>query len=155
MQEEQFMNNEAIDILSFFQVRRSSDDRLRLYREADIIGNDIIFPYYDNQSNSFMNRKSFYLENQTEYPEDFIGAWEWSAIPSINNPSNDYVTLNYVNDISGIEISYYKSCNTMDELIKKINTGIDLTFESDQALLAVRKGREYDDYSQGTAPSIA
>lgn len=57
------MNNEAIDILSFFQVRRSSDDRLRLYREADIIGNDIIFPYYDNQSNSFMNRKSFYLEN--------------------------------------------------------------------------------------------
>lgn len=138
------MNNEAIDILSFFQVRRSSDDRLRLYREADIIGNDIIFPYYDNQSNSFMNRKSFYLENQTEYPEGFIGAWEWSAIPSINNPSNDYVTLNYVNDISGIEISYYKSCNTMDELIKKINTGIELTFESDQALLAVRKGREYE-----------
>ena len=138
------MNNEAVDILSFFQVRRSSDDRLRLYREADIIGNDIIFPYYDNQSNSFMNRKSFYLENQTEYPEGFIGAWEWSAIPSINNPSNDYVTLNYVNDISGIEISYYKSCNTMDELIKKINTGIDLTFESDQALLAVRKGREYE-----------
>lgn len=144
MQEEQFMNKEAIDILSFFQVRRSSDDRLRLYREADIIGNDIIFPYYDNQSNSFMNRKSFYLENQTEYPEGFIGAWEWSAIPSINNPSNDYVTLNYVNDISGIEISYYKSCNTMEELIKKINTGIELTFESDQALLAVRKGREYE-----------
>jgi hypothetical protein len=58
------MNKEAIDILSFFQVRRSSDDRLRLYREADIIGNDIIFPYYDNQSNSFMNRKSFF-----EYPQ--------------------------------------------------------------------------------------
>ena len=41
MQEEQFMNNEAIDILSFFQVRRSSDDRLWLYREADIMNNDI------------------------------------------------------------------------------------------------------------------
>lgn len=48
MQEEQFMNNEAIDILSFFQVRRSSDDRLWLYREADIMNNDIYFPFYAN-----------------------------------------------------------------------------------------------------------
>lgn len=144
MQEEQFMNNEAIDILSFFQVRRSSDDRLWLYREADIMNNDIYFPFYANQSNSFDNRKSFYLENQYDYPEDFIGVWKWSATRNRNNPSNDYITLNYVNEISGIEVSYYKEFKTMDELINTINEGIELTFESDQALLAVRKGKEYE-----------
>lgn len=127
------MNNKAKENLSFFQVRKGTNDTVWLSREADIINNYICI------SDNDRNFKFFQFKNNNEYPSGFIGVWRWSIQPGKNKSR----ICTFIPEITGIEIYCPKKYNTIDDLVNKMKTGIELSFKTEQVLLAIHRGNEY------------
>lgn len=127
------MNNKAKEKLSFFQVRKGINDTIWLSRQADIINNHICASDNNQYSNSYQ------FKNNDGYPNGFIGVWRWSIQPEKYKSR----TYTFIPEITGIEIYCPKKYNTIAELVNKMKTGIELSFQTEQVLLAIHRGNEY------------
>ena len=127
------MNNKVKENLSFFQVRKGINDTIWLSRQADIINNHICASDNDQYSNSYQ------FKNNDGYPNGFIGVWRWSIQPEKYRSR----TYTFIPEITGIEIYCPKKYNTIAELVNKMKIGIELSFQTEQVLLAIHRGNEY------------
>lgn len=127
------MNNKVKENLSFFQVRKGINDTIWLSRQADIINNHICASDNNQYSNSYQ------FKNNDGYPNGFIGVWRWSIQPEKCRSR----TYTFIPEITGIEIYCPKKYNTIAELVNKMKTGIELSFQTEQVLLAIHRGNEY------------
>ena len=123
------MNNKVKENLSFFQVRKGINDTIWLSRQADIINNHICASDNDQYSNSYQ------FKNNDGYPNGFIGVWRWSIQPEKYRSR----TYTFIPEITGIEIYCPKKYNTIAELVNKMKIGIELSFQTEQVLLAIHR----------------
>ena len=120
--------NSEYEYVSLCEVTYSEYEKdLWLTRLADIDKNGNIEKFYCNEYNEkrFNNRPNLYFNNG---PRElgFIGVWNWNAIPNNNDPSRDYVTTHFSQDIEPIQIITFNDCDhDSEKLIKKLKSGID------------------------------
>lgn len=100
--------------------------QFRLLRLADIKNGEISLFIKDEQKPPyFENRDKLFFKNESE-KEGYIGVWNWNAGPSKTNPSVDYITSEYNNDIKMIEIIKFSDCHTYEDIA---HTLISSTFQ--------------------------
>ena len=106
---------------SLCKVIYDSEGRLRLDRLSDI-ENGIILGGYLPDAPSY--KKLYTKEKRAPGPEEFVGIWNWKAVPNLNDPTKDYILSVYKDEYIPIEIIVVQECASMSELLEKMKNGI-------------------------------
>lgn len=95
-------------------------DRPKLIRLADVSGDHIeLFVSDETKPYRFDNRdRLFWNDGPSE--SDFIGIWNWSAIPNNNDPSTDYVKTAYTDRIGFVQILIMSEATSLKDVISAI-----------------------------------
>lgn len=93
-----------------------------LRRLADIEDGKLHTPFKSSRlDNLFENRDRLYPNNGPK-KLGTVGVWDWTAIPTRDNPAIDYVQTYYVKDLSPIRVVILK-VKTLEEVIEQLNSG--------------------------------
>lgn len=130
------MIDNSVERISICKVLIQDDaDKPWLIRLADI-DNGILraFHQIDGTPKLFDNRdRLFWRDGPDE--DGILGIWKWSAIPNINNPATDYIETRYVESLKAIEIVEITAARTIEDILKCINHGLEISPVSDNILL--------------------
>ena len=118
-----------------------------LSRLADInkVGEIIPFVADPNRPLNYQNRTKIYMrrngEKRLSEPDlpGQIGVWHWDSSPSPDDPTKDYNTIYYHAELSPIAVIILSKCETNQDLIKAISSGVNTSVRSDRLIIAFRQ----------------
>lgn len=132
--------NDELPYTSICQISKDPyTGKLWLNRLADIEKGSITrFIQIEGASIYFENRNRLYWNNGPD-KEGTIAVWDWNAIPNRNDPSTDYVTTEYNNEISPIEIIYIPEISSVNDIIKYLCNGLSFPIGQGRYLFAFKE----------------
>ena len=117
------------------------DGKMRLKRLSDIENNEVLDKYHENypyQKELFTNQKT------NGFPENYVGVWNWRAIPNVNDPSKDYIESEYSTSYQPTQVIILKDCISIEQVIKKLVTGVSEKMYCNGALFTYWNGQKYE-----------
>lgn len=108
-----------------------------IIRLADIAndGSITIFVKDKNLPHYFANRDRL-IWNDGPEEENSIGIWNWNATPRDTDPEKDYVVTDFCNSIQFIQIVHLLNCETLDDVVYLLKSGISIQFTCNKMLFA-------------------
>lgn len=130
--------SEGFHFLSLCQVYEDYD-RIKLHRLTDV-RNGVFSTQYLSEvpSFSYLNKKGG--PDKTGY----VGVWDCKTVPNKYDRTKEYIETSFHATINPIELLLPSDCQTVEELIEKLKTGIAVQPHADILFVAVSNGNNYE-----------
>lgn len=143
---DQYIENDTDDFyssdlpfMSLCKVIKDNKGNMILRRLSDI-ENDTITGGYLEQTSS----REYLYKVDGPNTEDYIGIWNWNAVPNVNNPSKDFIQSQYNENYLPIEVVIFNDCNDIHEIINRLKEGINYNAHSRRYYFAFWNGKTYE-----------
>ncbi len=114
-----------------------------LERLADISASGTLEAFQSDEyrPKMFDNRERIFFKDGPSAAGS-VGVWSWSAIPNNSDSSKDYITSEYVQNVTPIEVIYIDGCVEEVNLLQALKDGIPAQYYSENtAMYAVYLGK--------------
>lgn len=116
--------NDHVEFTSLCSVWTDSHDKIWLSRLADLKNGKLDFPIIDEGlPKVFGNRNRLYYYNGPSL-NGTVGIWKWSASPSANDTTKDYIKSDFQYDLHPTRFKQIKHISTLEQLSRRLLEGI-------------------------------
>lgn len=110
-----------------------------LRRHADLGGDGMYHLFHQDETRNsiFDNRGKTFFNDGPNRP-GFYGIWNWKVEPNRKDPSKNYISSHYNENINPIEIVIVQKANSLDSLVQTLKDGIKQKIHSQRIMFTYR-----------------